>query len=368
MFSPFRVDDLLTGIIGNGTEQLIHFQVYDGDNVDPKQLLHDSQTVTGFKDPSYKPLYKETTTLEVAGKTWTLVYSNYPQFEAQSQRGLAPYILIAGLIMSGILFTLSRSQYLARTAAEQSVNKLFYSQRELKKAIGIRDNFISIASHELKTPVTSLKVYAEVLYRQFKQKGQTKEADYMDKMGYQIDKLTLLIHDLLDVTRLQSGKLALRIEEIDVVDVAREVIDGIRPTADVHEIVFKGTSKAIVLGDKDRLGQVLSNFLTNAIKYSPHAHRVNVNVSKDTKNVTVAVQDFGIGIAKQYQSKIFNRFYRVGDRKEQTFPGLGMGLYICHEIIKRHGGEINVKSVSGKGSTFSFTIPLKPKIAANPVV
>jgi signal transduction histidine kinase len=361
VYSPFRVDDLLTGIIGNGTQQLIHFQIYDGEKVDASKLLHDSQTVTGFKSPTYKPIFEQTTTLSVAGRTWTMVFSNYPQFEAQSQQGLAPFIFISGLLISAVVFFLSRSQYLARTAAEQFVNKLSYSQRELKKAVGIRDNFISIASHELKTPVTSLKVYAEVLHRQFKQKGQHKEAQYMEKMGEQIDKLTMLIHDLLDVTRLQSGKLSLRREEIDLSKVVKEVVESMKPTVGSHTIVFKSTTNAIVNGDKDRLGQVVSNFLTNAIKYSPHADRINVTVSEDAKGVKVSVQDFGIGIAKQYQNKIFNRFYRVGAPREQTFPGLGMGLYICSEIIKRHGGEIMVESVHRKGSIFSFSIPFKQK-------
>ncbi len=357
MYSPIRADNLLTDISGDDTYRLIQYQVYDGDETKKENLLYDSSTNTNNPEKNHTPRFQSVRHINIAGEQWTITFSNSAIFENGSQIGFVPLIFLGGLLLSAVVFLLSRSQYIARTVAEKSASKLMQSQRELQRAIGIRDNFISIASHELKTPLTSLKVYAEVLLRRFTQKGQTEAASYMDKMNKQIDKLTDLIADLLDVSRLQSGHMVFREEKFDLNLMIREVIDNTNSIAENHTIHLKGAVKHAVWGDKDRLSQVLSNFLTNAIKYSPKADKVLVSVKERNNIAVVSVQDFGLGIEKVHQKKIFNRFYRVSDADEQTYPGLGIGLYICHEIIKRHGGEILVESSKGKGSTFSFTIP-----------
>ncbi|MDQ3099064.1 MAG: ATP-binding protein [bacterium] len=128
----------------------------------------------------------------------------------------------------------------------------------------------------------------------------------------------------------------------------------------IKHIIHKDLAKTkSVYGDRDRIGQVITNLLTNAIKYSPHANRIVVRTSTDKKTITLCVEDFGIGISKEQQSHVFERFYRVSGPKEDTFPGLGIGLYISIEIIKRQGGRIWVESVKGEGSTFCFRIPMK---------
>ena len=361
VYAPFKINDILLGIIGTDSNSLINFKVYDGDKPEVAMLLYDSQSLKN-STTNYIPRYISHRHINIAGHTWTIEFTNNQQFEVLSQRGLAPIILLSGLILSFVLFVLSRSEYLARKNAEVSYNKLSISQRELQRAIGIRDNFISIASHELKTPVTSLKVYTEVFLKYFKNKKDTKNIEYMQKMNRQIDKLTVLIRDLLDVSRLQSGRMSFREEEINITNVVKEVIEQINTINTTHTIMYTGISRKKILGDEDRLGQVVNNFLTNAIKYSPKADKIKITVKDQKNGVTVAVQDFGIGMDAKHLKRIFRRFYRVADTNEQTYPGLGMGLYICNEIIKRHNGEINVSSTKGKGSIFSFTIPyLKSK-------
>lgn len=359
VYSPFRVDDLLTGIVGNQAMEIIAYQVYDGKDLKSENLLHDSKTLTLQPTQSYEPRFTAIRDVGVAGKTWTVVFSNHPSFDNASQQNLAPFILGVGLVISGLLFFLSRSQFVARKNAELYANKLLHSQKELEKAIGMRDTFISVASHELKTPVTSLKVYAEVLQRKFMKNNQTEASQNMKKMNAQINKLTTLILDLLDVTRIQTGKLAFQKEIFDLGEVVKESIASTQPLSDTHKIILKGASKLQVIGDRDRIGQVLNNFLTNAIKYSPNADKIIVNIGSSANKAHVSIQDFGIGINESQQKKIFNRFYRVSDKDEQTFPGLGIGLYICFEIIKRHHGTIQVKSTKGRGSTFTFFIPLE---------
>jgi two-component system, OmpR family, sensor kinase len=359
VYSPFRADDLLTGIFGHDAKQIVHYQIYDGEELNMMNLLHDSRAIRNETNSDYEPRFKTTRTISVAGRTWTIAFANNEAFENQSQHGLAPFIFGLGLIISGVLFFLSRSQFVARATAERSAVQLMHSQKELQKAIGMRDDFISIASHELKTPVTSMKVYAEVMEKKFVKLKQKDAVAGMKKINMQIDKLTDLIQDLLDVTRIQSGKLAFHEAEFELSQAVKDVISNTQPITEKHQIVLKSAPKITVWGDKDRIGQVISNFLTNAIKYSPDAEKVVVRVVKKDGQATVSVQDFGIGIEQSHQKKIFSRFYRVTDRRGQTFPGLGIGLYICTEIIKRHNGSIAVESKYNKGSIFSFTLPIR---------
>lgn len=361
IYAPFKINDILLGIIGNDTNSLIKFKVYDGEKPDVSNLIYDSTTIKNVTTENYIPRYSSHRNINIAGQTWTLEFANTPRFETLSQRGLAPIILLSGMILSFTFFFLSRSQYMARKIVEMTNNKLSYSQKELQKAVGIRDNFISIASHELKTPVTSLKVYTEVLLKKFTSKGETKNVEYMQKMNKQIDKLTILIRDLLDVSRLQSGRMAFREDNIIITKTVTDVIEQVSAMTTTHTILQKGVSRRKIWGDADRLGQVVNNFLTNAIKYSPKANKVLVTIKDQRHGVTVAVQDYGIGIDAKHLKRVFKRFYRVEDTNEKTYPGLGMGLYICNEIIKRHNGEINVSSVKGKGSVFSFTLPYAKK-------
>ncbi len=361
IYSPFRADTLFKGIFGDQSQLLINFQIYDGIYVNEAQLLHDSRTGSSNAGNEANPRYTSKRTIDIAGEKWTIMYENDSQFESQSQRGLAPFILGFGLVISGVLFILSRSQFLARTAAEQTAVQLLSSQKDLQKAIGMRDTFISVASHELKTPVTSLNVYLEVMLRQFQKEKNENAVQSLTKMKKQIDKLTILIHDLLDVTRIQTGKLAFDEELFDLSEVVHDIVENTKPLANKHEIIIEKNESIELWGDKDRLGQVISNFLTNAIKYSPDANKIIVRSERTKNEAQVFVKDYGIGIEQSHLKKIFNRFYRVTDRNVQTFPGLGIGLYICHEIIKRHGGEIKVESKKGKGSVFSFAIPIKKK-------
>jgi PAS domain S-box-containing protein len=251
---------------------------------------------------------------------------------------------------------LAMAEEVASRAALAIQNARLFS--EAKQAVQMRDDFISIASHELKTPITSLKVYAEVLKKQLVLPGVSSDASrFLERINTQVDKLTGLIHDLLDVSKVQRGKLEFRKEPVSLEEIIVDSVDTISHTSPKHTIYIEGTIKKQIYGDKDRLGQVITNLLTNAIKYSPRGKKIIVTLSQEKEYAKVSVKDFGIGIAKTHQEKIFGRFYRVSDVAEKTFPGLGIGLYISNEIIKRHNGQMQVQSAKGKGSIFSFTLP-----------
>lgn len=222
-----------------------------------------------------------------------------------------------------------------------------------------KDEFLAIASHELKTPVTSIKAYGQVLQKMLRREGNVKAATHLEKMDAQIDKLTNLIGDLLDVTKIQSGKLQFNEEEFDFNLLVKEIVEEVQRTTEKHQIKAELVNLKFITGDKERIGQVLTNLLTNAIKYSPHSQKINVSSTADSNCVTLCVRDYGVGIPKENQTKVFEQFYRVSGPGKETFPGLGLGLYITSEIIKRQGGRVWVESEEGKGSTFCFTLPLE---------
>jgi PAS domain S-box-containing protein len=228
-------------------------------------------------------------------------------------------------------------------------------RRELERR---KDEFISMASHELKTPITALKGFTQLLLRRFKNHGDEEALRFIARMDRQINKLTTLISDMLDLSKMQSGQLEYRMDMFDLVALVQEIVENVQETTHTHRIVLEQTIAAQVYGDRDRIGQVLINLLTNAIKYSKDADRVIVRMVAHEGMVLVSIQDFGIGISEAYQEKIFDQFYQVTEPTEKTYPGLGIGLYIARKIIERHQGHLRVQSHKGEGSTFSFQLPL----------
>lgn len=224
-----------------------------------------------------------------------------------------------------------------------------------------KDEFIAIASHELKTPVTSIKAYSQVLEAMFRKEGSERQAAMVSKMGSQIDRLTNLISDLLDVTKIQSGRLQFNETYFDLNTLVHELVEDVQRTTVKHKINIEATQLPDICADRERIGQVIINLLTNAIKYSPDRDEIIIRTQMKEDTVQVSVTDFGIGINAAKRDRVFEQFYRVTGHKQHTFPGLGLGLYISAEIVKRAGGSIWVESEENKGSTFYFTLPISVK-------
>lgn len=226
-----------------------------------------------------------------------------------------------------------------------------------------KDEFINMASHELKTPITSMKIFTHVLEKKLKE-GQPDDAKrYIAKIDGQTNKLTLLISDLLDLSRIQTGKMRFEKEVFNLDALIDETIEEVQGTTKKHTIKTEGNINRLINADRYRMYQVLVNMLTNAVKYSPEGGKILVRSKVENKKAIVSVKDQGIGIDAKYQKKIFDRLYQVTDAKEKTYPGLGVGLYISAHIIKMHKGEMWVDSEKGKGSTFSFSLPLEQDAA-----
>lgn len=222
-----------------------------------------------------------------------------------------------------------------------------------------KDEFISTASHELKTPLTTLKGFTDLLLRKLKRQGMQEEVPILTRMDGQIKRLTRLVDELLDASKVQAGQLDYEEGPVDLAALLQETVEILQPHYPTHTLIIRETTHAMVMGDKDRLGQVLTNLISNAIKYSPQANQVDLAITTSDKTAAFRIRDDGVGISKDHQKHIFDRFYRGHNAHSKAFPGLGMGLYIAHEIVKRHGGEITVESEEGKGSTFIVSLPLK---------
>lgn len=228
-----------------------------------------------------------------------------------------------------------------------------------QKQLEVRKNaFISMASHELKTPVTSLKGFTQVLQRRLRRTADAQTLLFLERMDAQLTKLTRLIGDLLDVSKMQTGILPFHQTRFDLDELVSETVENVQATTSTHHLRIEGETRGIIQGDRDRLGQVMTNLLANAIKYSPEAETVRIRLSRAGEHAEVAVQDDGIGIAPEHQAHIFEQFYQVADPSESTYPGLGIGLYIARRLVERHGGRLWLESSEGSGSTFHVSLPL----------
>jgi len=228
----------------------------------------------------------------------------------------------------------------------------FRKQAEHKK-----DEFISIASHELKTPLTSVKGYIQLLQRSLNRDDKTMAQNHLEKAAIQLEKLNELIVDLLDISKIESGKMKFNMKSFCADNMVNNAIEMLQHSNPDFTITKLGKTDEMIFGDEMRLEQVVINFITNAIKYAPGTNQVNVTINIKDEKLYLAVKDFGIGISKEQQHKIFDKFYRV-EENSNRFNGLGIGLYICSEIINRHGGTIGVNSVPDEGSEFYFIIPI----------
>ena len=295
-----------------------------------------------FQHPDDLPL-----TLQEFAKLFSGSNANVPSFRVKHKDG--HWVIMAGTD-SAIYDDQGKPTLIVSTSHDIT------QQAELERR---KDEFISMASHELKTPVTSLKGFTNLFQRRLAQRADEKTLYYLNRMDAQLNKLTNLITDLLDVSKMQTGQLTYQEEPFDLNELVSETVENLQAATPTHQLFLETSGAIQVVGDRDRIGQVLINLLTNAVKYSPLADKVIVRLATDPEKAIVSVQDFGIGIAEAHHDKIFERFYQVADPEEKTFPGLGIGLYLSCDIVRRHGGNMWVESSKGSGATFYFTIPLR---------
>jgi signal transduction histidine kinase len=236
--------------------------------------------------------------------------------------------------------------------------------REAREAVHSREQFLSIASHELKTPLTSVKASAQLLDRLLRQQpvDPARVEPLVEQLQSEIGRLENLVSDLLDATRIQQGRLELRREEIDLVELVHQVTGRFEIAPQrlaSHELTIQAPTSVIAIVDPDRIDQVITNLVSNALKYSPDGGEIRVEARERDGQAEIVVTDHGIGISAEEQTRLFEPFAR-GDVARQSVGGTGLGLFITAEIVERHGGTIEVESEPERGSVFTVRLPLAP--------
>lgn len=274
------------------------------------------------------------------------------EYRFKNGKGTYNYVLERGFILQNEMGTPYR--FISSFVDVSALKKAEEATRELLQK---KDEFMSIASHELKTPITSMKASLQIVQRIIEEKdSETLVLDFIHRANEQVDKLTTLVENLLDVTKIQSGKMAFNKSEFDMSELVDECVYHIQNLSRNPIRIMKNEA-VCVFADQNRIEQVIINFLSNAVKYSPDATEILLSAYQQDGAFKVEIKDNGIGIAAEHLPYIFDRFFR-GISSSEKFSGLGLGLYISADIIRRHGGEVGVDSIPGKGSTFWFTVPL----------
>lgn len=253
---------------------------------------------------------------------------------------------------TGIIFLLEDTRH-----APRGFTFVLRDQEEQKQIEKRKDDFISTATHELKTPITSMKLFAEVVGRNAKKTGDKVGLQSVEQLNKQLDRLVTLMDYLLDVSKIQQGRLKLEKHTFNINKLIEELILTIQIVTPLHTIIQRGAAPKAVMADRERIIQVLTNLLTNAIKYSPKGGEIIVASKQNMQATTISVQDFGFGISEAEQTAVFDRFYRASSATENNINGIGLGLYIVEKIVQAHRGKVWVESARGRGSTFYFSIP-----------
>jgi len=263
---------------------------------------------------------------------------------------------------------------------DEATAELKERYEQLKELDRMKSQFLSIASHELKTPITAMSGFLQVALRRVRRLSEAAGAspvaeglrgitEQLDVVYRQTTKLARLVDELLDVSRIQTGRIEFRYGDVDLGELANEVATRMQLTTTTHEISVTRDSQSVVTADRDHLEQVLNNLVTNAIKYSPSGGAITIDVRpEDDGGVRLSVTDEGIGIPEKELDAIFGLFYRSPDRAARDAAGMGLGLYISREIVVRHGGRIWAERGAAKGSRLNVTIPRVPVGATKPDV
>ena len=248
---------------------------------------------------------------------------------------------------------------IARRAAISIDNARLYN--DTQQALALRDDFLSIASHELKTPVTSIKAFLQAIERRMSNQENfdfQKNLQYMQLSVKQVDRLTAIINDLLDINRINQGRMEYHFKILPIGPIVADVVERMSVSFPTHQFNLKLqdlTTKVRI--DEVRFEQVITNLITNGVKYSPASSIINIITHSDDESLYIDIIDQGIGISPEDQKMIFERYYRTPNAISTRASGLGVGLFIAYELIKAHEGELIVQSAIGKGSTFTIKLP-----------
>jgi signal transduction histidine kinase/ActR/RegA family two-component response regulator len=377
VYSPFRAGDLLQTILAGSASASLHVRVYDGDRQAAGALLF--ETPTTAEDTSQR--LEKAARVDIAGRSWLLLFTSGPAFGSASDLRLVPWILVVGVGVSLLLFIATRAEVRARTAAEAAAVELRRSEEALRaneaeltrlvdaeraahaeatSANRTKDEFLATLSHELRTPLNAILGWASML-----KAGQLPESQHaraLEVIARNAETQAELIEDLLDVSRIMTGKLRLDVRPTALAPAIQAAVDAVRPAADAKGIAldWQAATDGPVLGDPDRLQQVAWNLLTNAIKFTPQGGRVSASLRRAGTELEFRVADTGIGIATDFLPRVFERFRQRDSSTTRTHGGMGLGLAIVRHLVEAHGGSVAAESAGeGQGAVFTVLLPAR---------
>lgn len=326
-------------------------------------------------DLDYRFIYANTALLNMWGKNWDdaigrgLLENGYEPWHAEMHEREIDHIIatkqpirgevafphatqgrrIYDYIFSPVINSLGQVIAIAGTTRDIS---------EIKENEQRKNDFISMVSHELKTPLTSAISYVQLAQRRAATAGDAVAANMLERADKQHAKMTRMINGFLNVSRLESGKMQIDHQRFDLAKLVNEVEEETKASVTTHPFIFEPFAERWIDADREKIGQVFNNLISNAVKYSPAGKPIKISCISNNNYVTVSVQDEGVGVSPEDLPRLFERYYRVKEAEKNHIAGFGIGLYLCSEIIKRHDGKIWAESEPGKGSTFYFTLPL----------
>jgi two-component system sensor histidine kinase VicK len=256
--------------------------------------------------------------------------------------------------------SLTISPVMDSTGGIIGISKIARDITDKKQEEQRKNDFIAIVSHELKTPLTSMRSYVQLALAKAVQREDTFTQNVLRRAETQTGKMTTLIQDFLNLSRLEEGKMSLNISDFSLSELMEEVLSDTLMLSPSHLIKYEACPEVMITADREKIGQVLTNLIGNAIKYSPEGTTVTIQCVLNSGTVEFSVTDEGYGISKVDQSRLFERFYRVDNSRKQHVTGFGIGLYLVAEILKLHEEKVRVQSELNKGSTFSFVLPFIP--------
>ncbi len=350
VYAPFRANDLFFSLFNNQrlSDLKVNIEVFDGKPSQENLLFDSNQRLDEDREPRYYSL----TEIPMFGRPWNLYVSAGKNFTSNINEYLPLVILFLGSCLSFIFYWFSNKMRKSKIEAENLA-------RELNTALEARDEFLSIASHELKSPMTSMKLQAQMnlklLLRGPEHLSFDRVEKYLKSTNTQIDNLTRLVEDMLDISRINLGKLSLFKEKFNLSDVTNEVVDRFFPDEMRNQLILQIEENVLVEADRFRIEQVLTNLISNAIKYGDN-NPISILLETSSTEAIFTINDQGIGIAEDNLERIFLRFERAISSNQ--ISGLGLGLYIVKHILKMHDGSIQVKSRLEEGSTFIVSLPV----------
>ncbi len=357
---------------------LTDLRLEDGDGLDVLKAVRESypETVT-IMLTGYASLESAIQALRAGAYDYLVKPSEVEELRSTVARGIERRRL--GQELRQRVAELANLNAYLQQRIDEATAELKERYEQLKELDRMKSQFLSIASHELKTPITAMSGFLQVALRRVGRLSEGEAAapvaeglrgitEQLEVVYRQTGKLARLVDELLDVSRIQTGRIEFRYGDVDLSELANEVATRMQLTTTAHEISVRRDSQNVVTADRDHLEQVLNNLVTNAIKYSPSGGAITIDVRPDDGGVRLSVTDQGIGIPAEELESIFGLFYRSPDRAARDAAGMGLGLYISKEIVLRHGGRIWAESGGAKGSTLNVVIPRVPTGATKPDV